>query len=151
MRQTKAKQSKQLTEKQRRFIQAYMGKAQGNATEAARIAGYKKPMQQGSRLLTFVEVKKEIEARQVSSERRAILTREDRQELLSEIATTGGKDLGSRIKAMDVLNKMDGIYVQRHEIKAHLTMTPQDTEQAAIEMFRSNPDLWERVKGQVER
>lgn len=30
-----------ITEKQRRFIMAYLGEAKGNATEAARIAGYK--------------------------------------------------------------------------------------------------------------
>lgn len=30
-----------LTEKQRRFVEAYMGAARGNATEAARLAGYK--------------------------------------------------------------------------------------------------------------
>lgn len=29
-----------LTEKQRRFVEAYMGRAEGNATEAARLAGY---------------------------------------------------------------------------------------------------------------
>lgn len=32
---------KRLTEKQRRFVEAYMGVACGNATEAARLAGYK--------------------------------------------------------------------------------------------------------------
>ena len=32
---------KKLTEKQRRFVEAYMGQAVGNATEAARLAGYK--------------------------------------------------------------------------------------------------------------
>mgnify|MGYP000100200540 CR=1 FL=1 len=31
------------TEKQRRVVEAYMGEARGNATEAARIAGYKNP------------------------------------------------------------------------------------------------------------
>lgn len=30
-----------LTEKQRRFVEAYMGQAAGNGTEAARLAGYK--------------------------------------------------------------------------------------------------------------
>ena len=29
-----------MTEKQRRFVEAYQGKAAGNATEAARLAGY---------------------------------------------------------------------------------------------------------------
>lgn len=33
-------ESPKLTEKQRRFVEAYMGQACGNATEAARLAGY---------------------------------------------------------------------------------------------------------------
>ncbi len=37
-----------LTEKQRRFVEAYVGEARGNATEAARLAGYKKPHPQGA-------------------------------------------------------------------------------------------------------
>ncbi|MFW6086155.1 MAG: terminase small subunit [Myxococcota bacterium] len=36
-----SKDSKKLTEKQRRFVEAYLGEACGNATQSARLAGYK--------------------------------------------------------------------------------------------------------------
>jgi hypothetical protein len=36
-----------LTLKQRRFVEAYLGRANGNATEAARLAGYSDPEQSG--------------------------------------------------------------------------------------------------------
>lgn len=39
-----------LTTRQRRFVKAYVGKAEGNATEAARIAGYPHPNTAGPRL-----------------------------------------------------------------------------------------------------
>ena len=52
-----------LTPRRRKFVAAYVGVANGNATEAARIAGFEFPTRQGSRLLTLVDVKTEIDAR----------------------------------------------------------------------------------------
>lgn len=41
--------------------------------------------------------------------------------------------------------------LQRHEIEASLrNATPQETEAAVIEMYRKNPDLWKRIKKEVE-
>jgi phage terminase small subunit len=48
--------TKRLPEKRRRFVEAYLGEACGNATEAARIAGYQKPGQEGHRLLKTADV-----------------------------------------------------------------------------------------------
>lgn len=77
-----------LTEKQRRFVEAYMGKARGNATEAARLAGYK-----GNRE-TLASVGKENlrkpQIREAIGERverdPLVMTREDAQRRLSAIA-----------------------------------------------------------------
>jgi phage terminase small subunit len=49
-----------LTTKQQEFIAAYLGEAHGNATEAARMAGYTHPKQQGSRLLSNVDIASRI-------------------------------------------------------------------------------------------
>lgn len=49
------------TFKQQAFIEAYCGTANGNATEAARRAGYSVPMQEGHRLLRNAKVKAEID------------------------------------------------------------------------------------------
>jgi hypothetical protein len=51
-----------LTGKRRAFIDAYLGEASGNATEAARIAGYATPKQEGSRLLREPAVESAIAA-----------------------------------------------------------------------------------------
>lgn len=50
-----------ITRKRRVFIEEYL--KCWNATKAAEAAGYKFPTRQGSRLLTFVEVKEEIQRR----------------------------------------------------------------------------------------
>ena len=50
-----------LTIKRRAFIEEYL--RCWNATEAARLAGYKKPRQMGSRLLSIVDIQEKIEKR----------------------------------------------------------------------------------------
>lgn len=52
-----------LTVKQRRFVDAYLGEANGNASEAARIAGYSLPRQSGSENLSKPDIRAAIEAR----------------------------------------------------------------------------------------
>jgi phage terminase small subunit len=48
------RQGNKLTLKQRRFVEAYCGEAAGNATQAAKLAGYssRTARSQGQRLLT---------------------------------------------------------------------------------------------------
>lgn len=48
---------RELTYKQRIFVAAYLGQAGGNATEAARIAGYSWPEKQGYQLLGKTSIK----------------------------------------------------------------------------------------------
>ena len=50
-----------LTNKRRVFIEEYL--RCWNATEAARRAEYKHPRRQGARLLSFVDIQKEVERR----------------------------------------------------------------------------------------
>jgi len=52
-----------LNFKQRLFVEAYIGEANGNATEAARIAGYAHPNTQGPRLLVNVCVQAQVARR----------------------------------------------------------------------------------------
>jgi len=63
-------------------VDAYLGEARGNATEAARVAGYAKPMQEGWRLLR----KAEIHARIDEVLRSLALSREEVLALLAEDA-----------------------------------------------------------------
>lgn len=54
---------RKLTPKQQLFVEAYLGLANGNATEAARLAGFRQPRQQGSRLLSNVDIAEAIAER----------------------------------------------------------------------------------------
>lgn len=52
-----------LTYKQRLFVEAYLGGANGNATEAARLAGYAWPDKVGIQLLGKTSIRAAIDAR----------------------------------------------------------------------------------------
>jgi phage terminase small subunit len=112
-----------LTEKQRRFVDAYLGEAMGNATQACALAGY-----QGDRstlgvtghwLLRNPKVRAAIDSRIASDP--GVATREERQRLLTDIARGveqpavffGRKVMQppsavARIRAMDLMSKMAG-------------------------------------------
>lgn len=113
--------STNLTERQRRFVEAYVGKAEGNATEAARLAGYSGDDAQlavrGSEAVRNRNVAEAIEAARKSRTRRAILTREQRQELLTEFANDVQAETKDRIKAIEVLGKMQGDFIERREVE----------------------------------
>lgn len=76
-----------LTLKQRLFVEAYLGEARGNATEAARIAGYAEPNSQGPRLLVNVGIRAIVESR---VERAAM----GADEVLARLATIARSDMG---------------------------------------------------------
>lgn len=73
----------ELTYKQRLFVTNYLGEANGNATEAARMAGYRHPNVAGARLLAKVSIRARIEARLDE----AALTADEILARLSEHAT----------------------------------------------------------------
>ena len=52
-----------MTDRQRLFVDFYLGESKGNATQAARLAGCKWPRVAGPRLLTTVEVGGVVRAR----------------------------------------------------------------------------------------
>jgi phage terminase small subunit len=49
-----------MNDRRQLFVAAYLGAARRNATEAARIAGYQKPGQEGHRLLKIAEVQQAV-------------------------------------------------------------------------------------------
>lgn len=73
-----------LTEKQKRFADEYI--RLGNATEAARLAEYKQPHVQGSRLLENVSVKAFIDKQLTKIESERIMEAQEALELLTSIA-----------------------------------------------------------------
>ena len=126
-----------MTERQKRFVDYYI--QSGNATEAARKAGYKKPDVQGSQNLGKLSVKNAIEARlaEMQSERIAdaeevltYLTAAMRGEITEEVIVVEGTGLGessarvetkqlsaaTRTKAAELLAKRYGLLVDKKEI-----------------------------------
>jgi phage terminase small subunit len=71
-----------LTRKQRAFVDHYI--ATGNATKAARLAGYKHPRQQGSENLSKPDIRSSIDARLAPSERSRKMSADEVVERLSE-------------------------------------------------------------------
>lgn len=111
-----------LTLKQQAFVDAYMGESKGNATDAARRAGYKGSdvvlASVGAENLRKPQVAAAIEQRRQQLDSSRILTIEQMQEMLSHIAakaaTVGDSQIA--INAIKELGKMRGAYIERKEV-----------------------------------
>ena len=100
-----------LNDMQKKFVDAYMG----NATEAARIAGYKQPHSQGPRLLEKVEIKKAIQQREKKETKVSIATRQQRQEFWTNTMYNGLVDIKDRLKASELLGKSQADFTDKLE------------------------------------
>lgn len=119
-----------LTHKQQVFINAYLGEARGNATEAARIAGYKQPVVQGYENLRKPHiaalVREPVEAMGITVEK-----------VLNELADIGFSpwrdfliikrnmkgeevevrmDLTNKVRSLELLGKHLGMFTERVEV-----------------------------------
>ena len=90
----------------------------GNATTAAIKAGYseKTARKIGSRLLTYVDIKKRIGELGKVCEEKAFLTIAEKRRILQEIAQDPEARKDERMKAIDLDNKMEGVYINRTEL-----------------------------------
>lgn len=110
--------SETMSAKQEQFCLEYR-KHEGNGTLAAIAAGYSERTagQQAARLLKNVNIQKRIKELADDAVRKQIISLDKRAMLLSKIASNDEADVQARIRAIDVLNKMDGVYVFKAEIK----------------------------------
>jgi phage terminase small subunit len=136
-----------LPPKQRKFVLEYLKCL--NASQAARIVGYKQPGVQGNRLLQKDKIKKIIKRHAAKAEKKGIATIEDRKRRLQEIMESAEKDSDS-CKAIDILNKMDAAYIERKEVSLQLKLSPEEAEERVINVYRSNPEIWKRIKNAVD-
>lgn len=112
-----------LTIKQQRFINAYMGEAKGNATQAARLAGYKGNgdtlKQVGAENLAKPYIKAEIE--RLTRNDPLIATREEIQQFWTEVAKGHhGATLSDQLKASELLAKSRAMFNHKQEIDMNL-------------------------------
>lgn len=112
-----------LSVKEQRFVDAYLGSCNGNATASCRAAGYAGADKvlgiQGVRLLGKARIRAVINKRLAAASEKGIATAEERDKRLSEIMRMSTTELGPVIAAIRELNKCSG----RHSIKVNLDVT----------------------------
>ena len=112
-----------MTERQENFCLEYA--KSGNATQAYMAAGYsckdaKSAAVTASRMLRKVNVRQRIEELRAQIKSEKILSIEQRKEILTSIASDSESTKQDKVKAIDTLNKMDGVYLNRTEITGGL-------------------------------
>jgi phage terminase small subunit len=121
-----------LTEKQRRFVEAYMGEAAGNASKAAKIAGYRGNSvtlgQVGAENLQKPQIKSAIAARVRKDPR--VAKRKDLQAWWTEIMHDRMAELKDRLRASELLAKSQGQFISRSqlELKGQVGVTKKAEE-----------------------
>ena len=112
----------ELTEKQRKFVEAYMGQANGNATEAARLAGYS-----GSETALGVTGHENLRKPKIASAIKKrqngdplIASREDRQRFWTEVMDDPTQDMRDRLRASEILGKSSGDFIERIQSDTNL-------------------------------
>lgn len=118
-----------LPYKRRLFVEAYAGEAKGNATEAARIAGYKQPQAQGSRLLKNVEVSRALE--ELTKEHPTVLSGQQLREIWSEWTADEALDMQHRIAASKLLGQAGGQFLKRSVEIDLADATPEQLDRIA--------------------
>lgn len=105
-----------MNDRQEKFCREYA--ACGNATTAAEKAGYspKTARTTGSRLLTNVDICKRLKELGKAGEKAAMLTIADKRRRLFEIVNNPDEKTENILKAIDLDNKMEGVYTNKTEL-----------------------------------
>lgn len=103
--------TQKLTPRQALFVEAYAG----NATEAAKKAGYAHPQVMGCQLLSNPKVSQYIKQRSTIRKGQAIADRSERQRILTEILRNEDETPANRMKAIELLGRSEGDYIE-HKI-----------------------------------
>lgn len=124
-----------LTIKQERFVLEYM--KDGNASRAYREAYDAENMAENtinnkaSAMLKKGEIRDRIESMRNKETESAILSIEKRKELLTKYAYE--EDAGNAMKAIEILNKMDGVYVVKQQTELSGTVGVQKIERVIVD------------------
>jgi phage terminase small subunit len=114
-----------LSEKERCFVDAFMGVCAGNATQAAIHAGYSKNSARriATRLLsTNVHIHSAIAANAEALHARGIADAVERDTLLSTFARDPRVEIRDRIRAIAELNKCTGRHTVKHMVDGGPTL-----------------------------
>ena len=108
----------ELTEKQRKFVEAFLGSANGNGTEAASLAGYAGD-RKSLAVIAANNLKKPIIRAAIEDRTKddgTVATREERQRFLTRIMRTEHRKLNERLKAVELLCRMHGDFIEKHSV-----------------------------------
>ena len=113
-----------MTHRQELFIQEYI--KTGNATSSAIKAGYSKRTARsiGQENLTKPYIRKRIEELSQKIACNNIMTAKERQEYLTKLINSDDVKVSDKLKALDILNKMTGEYIQKVEVNGELKSDP---------------------------
>ena len=132
-----------VTERERRFVEAYTGQAAGNATGAAKIAGYspKSARHQASRLLTKRNIREAIEERTKRATDQGVADRNARQSWWTRVMQDPTVTMSARLKASELLAKSQGDFLERLEHRHSGTldvgsMTDEEIRARLLELAR---------------
>lgn len=105
-----------MSPRQKKFCELYA--ACGNATEAARRAGYseKTAKQQGARLLTNVDLQDYIHELQEDDARHRIASAAQIKAFWSDVMRDTSQKTADRLKASEFLGKTAGMFVEKIEV-----------------------------------
>lgn len=100
-----------MTEKQRRFVEAYA--RSGNATQAAKAAGYSghTAHSSGQRLLKNAEIKKFLESLLEPEHEKSIATVTEIREFWTDIMNSQNEKTVSKLKASELLARSLGLFL----------------------------------------
>ena len=132
------------TPRQQKFIDFY----DGNATDAARKAGYKFPDRAGYRLLRNIGIRKRLEAREEKTQVYRIATRQDRQHFWSEMMGDKGQKTSDRLKASELLGRSQADFIDRTENSGNISQLPIETNNLNPKEKAALADLLRKLRGQ---
>lgn len=102
-----------FTQKQLRFCAEYL--VDFNACAAAKRAGFT-DMRRGAKLLAKPHIKKFIDEQIEKANAQCFISLVRRKEILSQIAESAEAKDADKIKAIDILNKVSGDYVEKVQV-----------------------------------
>jgi phage terminase small subunit len=133
-----------LTEKQRRFVEFYLGAAKGNGTKAARLAGYKgKATTLGQ--VAQENLKKPLVADAINrsiKKKRTIANKEDLLEFWTYMIEHA-EDSKDQIKCSELLAKAYAMFVQKHEVKSEVTV---DDRRTKLQEQLQDSSIWSEIE-----
>lgn len=133
-----------LTRRQALFVAAYLGQANGNATEAARIAGYRHPHVQGTQNLAVPSIRAAVERDRAAIRQQGIVVKQNRLDRLNARWEEIGRIVAER--AADPLHQQfpggeTGLLaIEPQLVKVYKSVDPQDDDDEGETLYSDKSD-----------